>query len=146
MQKVRCHLLLKLQLLIGLLVQVLFHQSSTYFSPFTHVTLHYRQICYTQPWRMVPPYSYKADVLILLNNIFTFITYRTFTFYGRPENNVATILMSTYSKVLCVLVKILAILVSLTITPRVSFDFLSYWYCNVLLPNVLYYSVYLRIV
>ena len=68
MQKVRCHFLLKLQLLIGLLVQVLFHQSSTYFSPFTHVTLHYRQICYTQPWRMVPPYSYKADVLILLIN------------------------------------------------------------------------------
>ena len=55
-------------------------------------------------------------------------------------------LMSTYSKVLCVLVKVLAILVSLTITPRVSFDFLSYWYYNVLLPNVLYYSVYLRIV
>ena len=57
-----------------------------------------------------------------------------------------TILMSTYSKVLCLSVKILAILVSLTITPRVSFDFLSYWYCNVLLPNVLYCSVYLRIV
>lgn len=31
---------------------------------------------------MVPPYSYKADVLILLINTFTFIAYRTFTFYG----------------------------------------------------------------
>jgi len=28
--------------------------------------------------------------------------------------------------------------VSLTITPGVSVDFLSYWYCNVLLPNVFY--------
>lgn len=29
--------------------------------------------------------------------------------------------------------------VSLTITPEVSFDFLSYWYLNVLIPNVFYY-------
>ncbi len=104
---------------------------------------------------MVPPYSYKADVLILLNNILTSphtglspsmgCVYKKRIFFYRRRIIIIT-LISTYSKVLCVLVKILAILVSLTITSRVSFDFLSYWYYNVLLPNVIYYSVYLRIV